>query len=193
MKIRKSILWLLLGILGIIAIGGGLFIRYKYFKKEITVIFEPWETLPIYALPVIRSDNIVRIIEIKLSIRYSTYAARTEAQAKFVKLQSAIFTTIYGYIDELDVLQPLNVYEFRQRVYMAANQVLGPGFVEDVRLDSAQERRTRDSNLIATPKLNNANRNNPAAIQMQTPSDLALPADGDKPLIPLDFDNLKDN
>ncbi len=149
----KGIILLVVGVLLLLgAAGGGYYAYSKYFgaaaeaEKPVKPPPPPppvYVRIPPFAVPVVGAERVEQVITIVVSLQVKNQSAAETVQARMARVTDTFMTTIYGAIDEGEILNGslMNVVGLKKRLQTVSDQLFGQDVVKDVLVQTVLQRR----------------------------------------------------
>lgn len=151
----KGIALLVIGIILLLAAAGGGYFAYTKFMapkdaaaeaKKVKPPPEPpaiYVRIPPLAVPVVGADRVEQLITFVVALRVRDMAAEETVAGRVPRIVDTFLTTLYGAIDEGDVLNGsvVNIAGVKKRLLAVSDQLFGKDTVKEVLVQTVLQRR----------------------------------------------------
>ena len=149
----KGVVLLVVGVLLLLgAAGGGYYAYTKYFSASAEPAPPPkpppppppiYVRIPPFAVPVVGADRVEQIITMVVLLHVVDQSAADTVSARMARVSDTFMTTIYGAIDEGDILKGaiVNVPGLKARLQALSDHLFGPNVVKEVLVQTILQRR----------------------------------------------------
>ena len=149
----KGIVLLIVGVLLLLgAAGGGYYAYTKYFshaaeaEKPVKPPPPPppvYVRIPPFVVPVVGAERVEQVITMVVSLQVRDQSAADTIQPRMARVTDTFMTTIYGAIDEGEILNGsiVNIAGLKKRLQTICDQLFGKDVVKDVLVQTVLQRR----------------------------------------------------
>ena len=150
----KGIMLLIVGVVLLIgAAGGGYYAYTKYFSPAAEAEKKPekpppppppsYVRIPPFAVPVVGIDRVEQVITFQISLQVKDQFAAETVQARMARVTDTFLTTVYGGMDEGEILNGpvVNIAGLKKRLKAVTDQLFGKDVVQDVLVQTVLQRK----------------------------------------------------